>query len=121
MKIFSNSLANLAELKKNVTSRRISSYDTAGRNWDYIIIDPKTTYEICNIKGAGCIKHIWMTLSSEDPYYLRKIILRMWWDEEENPSVECPIGDFFGVGHSKSVNFWSEPLSMGPEDGRGFN
>ncbi|MFW9824073.1 MAG: glycoside hydrolase family 172 protein, partial [Candidatus Thorarchaeota archaeon] len=56
-----------------------------------------------------------------DAYYLRKILIRMWWDDEESPSVECPIGDFFGIGHSKAVNFWSLPLSMGPRDGKGFN
>ncbi len=121
MKIGSNTLANLAKIKKNVTSRRISSYDITGANMDSVQIKPGTKYEICNIKGAGCIKHVWMTLASRDPLYLRKIIIRMWWDDEENPSVECPIGDFFGVGHGKSVNFWSAPLSMGPEDGKGFN
>ena len=45
----------------------------------------------------------------------------MWWDNEKNPSVEVPIGDFFGIGHGKTVNFWSLPLSMGPNDGKGFN
>ena len=62
-----------------------------------------------------------MTLASKDIHYLRKIIVRMWWDDELNPSVECPIGDFFGVGHGQTVNYWSLPLSMGPRDGKGFN
>ncbi len=121
MEIGTNSLPNLAKIRKDVKRKRISSYDKTGANADSALIDFNEKYEICNIKGAGIIKHIWMTLASQDPNYLRKIVIRMWWDGEEHPSVECPIGDFFGVGHGKSVNFWSLPLSMGPADGKGFN
>ncbi len=116
-----NSLANLSIIKKEIKRRRISSYDKSGANLDFVSIEGNSKTELCNINSAGIIKHIWMTLASSDIYYLRKSIIRMWWDDEENPSVECPIGDFFGVGHGKTVNFWSLPLSMGPEDGKGFN
>ena len=116
-----NSLLNLAKIKKDVKRKRISSYDKTGGNMDNIQLQPKETYQICDIKGAGIIKHIWMTIASSEPGYLRKIILRMWWDNEDNPSVEVPIGDFFGIGHSKTVNFWSLPFSNGPNDGKGFN
>ncbi|MHA1412904.1 MAG: glycoside hydrolase family 172 protein [Promethearchaeota archaeon] len=116
-----SSLENLAKIRKNVKRKRISSYDKTGANVDCVLIKEKEKYEICNIQGAGIIKHIWMTLASNAPYYLRKIVLRMWWDDEKDPSVEVPIGDFFGVGHGRTVNFWSLPLAMGPEDGKGFN
>jgi len=116
-----NSLANLAKIRKNIKRKRVSSHDRTGANMDNVSIAPKGKHEICNIKGAGIIKHIWMTLASSDPYYLRKVVLRMWWDEELDSSVEVPIGDFFGVGHGKSVNFWSMPFACGPEDGKGFN
>ncbi len=116
-----NSLSNLSKIRKNVRRKRISSHDRTGANSDNVIVPPNEKHEICNISGAGNIRHVWMTLASADPFYLRKIILRMWWDNEEHPSVEVPIGDFFGVGHSKTVNYWSLPLSMGPEDGKGFN
>lgn len=116
-----NSLSNLVKIKKNIKRNRVSSYDKTGANADFAFIDEHTKSELCNLKTSGIIKHIWMTLASQDIYYLRKITIRMWWDGEENPSVECPIGDFFGVGHAKSVNFWSLPLSMGPRDGKGFN
>ncbi|TFG23110.1 MAG: DUF2961 domain-containing protein [Promethearchaeota archaeon] len=121
MKIGPNSLANLARIRKNVKRKRISSYDRTGANVDFHLIEAKNQHEICNISGAGCIKHIWMTLASRDRDYLRKIVLRMWWDNEENPSVECPIGDFFGMGHGKTKNFWSLPLAMAPQDGKSFN
>ena len=121
MEIRISSLNNLAKIQKDVKRSRISSYDKSGANMDFITINPMEKQELCNIEGAGIIKHIWMTLASRDPFYLRKVIIRIWWDNEEYPSVECPIGDFFGVGHAKSVDFWSLPLSMGPEDGKGFN
>ena len=116
-----NSLANLSIIKKEIKRRRISSYDKSGANLDFLTIEGNSKAELCDINSAGIIKHIWMTLASSDMHYLRKSIIRMWWDDEENSSVECPIGDFFGVGHGKTVNFWSLPLSMGPEDGKGFN
>ena len=121
MNIGYNSLANLARIRKNVKRKRVSSYDITGANNDFSVIDPKEKYEICNISSAGSIKHIWMTLLCKEHNFLRKIILRMWWDNEMYPSVESPIGDFFGIGHAKTVNFWSLPLSMGPRDGKGFN
>ena len=121
MEIRNNTLANLAKINKDVKRKRISSYDTSGKNYDFNFIKGKGKTEIGNIDGPGCIKHIWVTIASRARYYLRKIVIRMWWDGEETPSVECPIGDFFGIGHSKTVNFWSMPLSMGPQDGKGFN
>src|SRR5690606_11521416 len=48
-------------------------------------------------------------------------IVRMYWDSETEPSVEAPIGDFFGMGHGISRKFVSLPLQMSPENGRSFN
>lgn len=62
-------------------------------------------------------------MSSPDAYYARKVVLRIWWDGEyaNLPSVETPVGDFFGIGHGIVKNFWSLPLTMSPRDGKGFN
>ncbi len=116
-----NSLSNLMKINKHVKRKRISSYDKTGGNMDNIQLKPNETYQLCNIERAGIIKHIWMTIASSDPNYLRKLVLRIWWDNEENPSVEVPVGDFFGIGHGKTINFWSLPFSNGPNDGKGFN
>ena len=121
MSIGFNSLNNLAKIRKDVKRKRISSYDPTGANADFNFIKSKQKHVIFDINGAGIIRHIWMTLACSDPLYLRKAVIRMWWDDEPEPSVECPIGDFFGVGHAKAVNYWSLPLSMGPQDGKGFN
>ncbi len=102
-------------------SKRLSSYDRSGGNADYIIIRPGENAMLGEIDGAGCITHIWMTAASQEPAFLRALVLRMWWDGEAYPSVETPLGDFFGVGHGRTVNFTSLPLQMSPQDGRSFN
>lgn len=115
------SLASLARLRPNVRRKRISSYDRTGGNRDWVVIEAGEMKNVAEIVGPACIKHIWCTLLTEDRYQYRKIILRMWWDDEEQPSVEVPIGDFFGLGHNMVKNFVSLPLQMSPEDGRSFN
>ena len=44
-----------------------------------------------------------------DPYYYRKILLKIYWDDQEHPSVLVPLGDFFGIGHSIAANYQSLP------------
>ncbi len=60
----------------------------------YIRIEPGETAVIADIKGSGAIQHIWMTPTGS----WRRTILRIYWDDNENPSVECPVGDFFASG-----------------------
>jgi hypothetical protein len=57
----------------------------------------------------------------DNPFYARTTVIRMYWDRASSPCVEAPIGDFFGIGHGIVKDFWSLPLSMSPQDGRGFN
>jgi hypothetical protein len=97
---------------RNCRSKRASSYDIKGGNADAWDIKPGETKVLADLKGSGCINHIWFTIRSEDPHHHRKMILRMYWDGEENPSVESPVGDFFGVGHCKTRRFQSLPFSM---------
>lgn len=105
---------------RDYESRRASSYDTTGGNEDWWTIAPGERKTILAADVPGCIKHIWMTVGNDDTYP-RKVVLRMWWDGEENPSVEAPLGDFFGIGHGVRKDFVSLPLQMSPQDGRGFN
>ncbi|MEZ4670062.1 MAG: glycoside hydrolase family 172 protein [Anaerolineae bacterium] len=116
-----STLAGLPLLRPGVKRRRLSSYDPAGGNSDWWEFEAGQTRDIANIDGAGSIKHIWMTMWSDDKYTLRKVLLKMYWDGETSPSVETPIGDFFGMGHSLTKNFVSLPLQMSPENGRSFN
>jgi hypothetical protein len=115
-----SSLAGLPFLR-DARRRRASSYDTAGGNADFWLLQPGETRTLAAIDGPGCVRHIWMTLASRETAYPRRSALRMFWDGSPSPCVEVPTGDFFGVGHGVTKEFWSLPLSMGPRDGRGFN
>lgn len=121
-------LSNLSNIYKcrDFGRRRLSSYDRKGGNEDRIYIKPNETVTIAQSNdGPGCITHIWMTMQNEgnvtEPFNLRKTVLKIYWDDSEHPSVQAPIGDFFGMGHGISKNFVSAPLQMAPEDGKGFN
>jgi len=113
-------LDSLAYLR-NYQSKRISSYDRSGKNADRLVINSGETAEIARIKGAGIIKHIWVTISCKDPMLRRNAVLRMYWDGEKNPSVECPIGDFFGQGWGEKYNLITLPLAVAPKEGNAMN
>ncbi|MCL2811735.1 MAG: DUF2961 domain-containing protein [Clostridia bacterium] len=119
---FPASLSNL-HLRRHTKRLRASSYDTTGGNKDHWVIAPGETRVLADLTGPGCVNHIWFTLmnTQNEPHFLRKVMLRAYWDKETLPSLEVPVGDFFGMGHAMTKNFVSEPLQMSPEDGRGFN
>jgi hypothetical protein len=77
------------------------------------------TREIFNVNGAGHINHIWITIAPTPEDLPRNdIILRMYWDGNDFPSVESPIGPFFGQGWNESYPFSCLPLAVGPVEGR---
>ncbi|TKJ45130.1 hypothetical protein CEE35_05135 [Candidatus Aerophobetes bacterium Ae_b3b] len=115
-----SSLRELPKLR-DYKRKRESSWDRTGGNNDRIFIKPVSGQIIADVKGIGCITHIWITMDCKEKHFLRKVLLKMWWDNEEEPSVEVPIGDFFGIGHAKTKNFISLPLCMSPQDGKAFN
>jgi len=124
MKLGKSSLNDIAKIRPDsVKRRRISSHDKEGGNVDWIIIKSGETAVLGEVNGAGCIKHIWCTYACVSRRSLRNAILRIYWDGESEgkPSVEVPIGDFFGLGHAKHKNFVSLPLQMSPNRGKGFN
>ena len=87
-------LANLTD----AVSKRASSADRSGGNADWVEVKAGSTATLADIKGAGSIRHIWFTINSPSPFHLRELVLRIYWDGEPDPSVEVPIGDFFGTG-----------------------
>ena len=110
----------LARLQKGVKSKRVSSYDKSGGNNDRLEgIAPGQRRTLFEVKGAGVIDHIWITIAPPPPALSRHdLILRMYWDGEANPSVEAPVGDFFGQGWDESYPFSVLPLAAGPREGR---
>lgn len=103
-------------------SRRSSSADPQwqDRNGDCRPIEPGETLTLAELEGPGRITHIWFTISAEDKHYPRTISLRMYWDGNEEPAVEAPIGDFFAVGHGLDAVVDSHPVAVSSE-GRARN
>ncbi|HNR35694.1 MAG TPA: DUF2961 domain-containing protein [Candidatus Hydrogenedentes bacterium] len=114
-------LDGLAELKAGSTER-VSSCDAnwVNGNGDARSIAPGGTLTIAELEGPGRITHIWNTIASGERGYSRLLVLRMYWDGEEQPSVECPIGDFFCMGHGVDAPVQSLPVCVTSE-GRGRN
>lgn len=115
-----NGLLGLATIEQNVKSKRISSFDKSGGNNDrYEHIKDGEKLTLAEIKGSGVINHIWITIAPPPPGLNRNdIILRMYWDGNDKPSVESPIGPFFGQGWDESYPFRSLLLSANPVEGR---
>jgi hypothetical protein len=110
------------ETLKDYETRRVSSSDPDWKNGngDSRYIAPGGTLTLAELEGPGKIVHIWCTIAHEDPYYSRMLTLRIYWDGETHPSVECPVGDFFGVGHGIDKAFTALPIRVS-SDGRGRN
>jgi hypothetical protein len=83
---------------KDYVQHRSSSYDRSGGNGDARAVAPGETLTLVDTDGPGLITHVWVTIASDDPNHLKALVLRMYWDGESTPSVEAPIGDFFGLG-----------------------
>ena len=77
-------------------------------------IAPGETVVLCDIAGAGTIRHIWMTGGFKDETSaLRSMVIRAYWENQEHPSVECPLGDFMGSAHAKVNSYQSAIHSTG--------
>ncbi len=115
-------LYGLARVQSGMHSKRVSSYDRTGGNNDrFEHVKDGETRDLFNVKGAGMINHIWITIAPPPERLSRNdIILRMYWDGNEFPSVEAPIGPFFGQGWRESYPFSALPLAAGPVGGRGL-
>ena len=89
-----------------------------GQGWKvnpYIRIEAGQTFTLAEINESGCIQHIWMTPTGTWRYS----ILRIYWDDEKEPSVECPVGDFFGMGWGEYAHLNSLAVCVNP--GSAFN
>jgi hypothetical protein len=101
--------------QQTYTPHRASSTDPTGANNDSRTVAPGETYTVLDVDGPGTIAHIWFTIADNEPYNLKRIVLRMYWDGEKDPSVQAPIGDFFGLGLGEYHNWQSEMLSVGSD------
>jgi len=91
-----------------------------GQGWKvspYVHVKAKSTFTLAEIEGPGAIQHIWLTPAPLDR--TRWNILRFYWDGETEPSIECPLGDFFACGWARYCQINSQAICVNP--GSAFN
>lgn len=111
----------MASLEDRGVRNKANAADVAcdlGQGWKvnpFIIIKPGETLTLAEIDGSGAIQHIWMTPTGNWKFS----IIRMYWDDESEPSVECPVGDFFAMGWNVYAPLSSMAICVNP--GSAFN
>lgn len=103
--------------QRNVANASHAARDL-GQVWKvnpFIIIKPGETFTLAEIEGPGAIQHIWMTPTGNWKFS----IIRMYWDDEKEPSVEVPVGDFFAMGWNEYAPLSSQAICVNP--GSAFN
>lgn len=125
-------MENLYTLPKGLISRSISFENPkgekggggqvasplgVGRKGDPArLIEPGETCELAAISGPGTIRHIWATMPPVAKA-TRGAVLRFYWEGQEHPSIEAPVGDFFGFAHGKTKEFQTAAHSVGSAQG----
>jgi hypothetical protein len=108
--------ADLTRIRSARTAR-CSSWDITGRNGDSWQLEPGETRVLADIKGPGRITHLWMTQGN----HYREVLLKITWDDAAKPSILCPLGDFFCLGHGLVNSFQSLPFSASTHRNSQFN
>jgi hypothetical protein len=99
---------------QNYKSLKQSSFDRTGGNRDSWNIPAGGVHEVFNAQGPGVITHIWFTIAARSNDHLKELVLRGYWDGNAKPSVEAPIGDFFGLNINAYQIYQSEYLACSP-------
>ncbi len=108
-----STLEQLSKLK-DYSAARAGSWDRTGGNDDSVPMDPGATVVLADFAGPGAITHMWFTIATNENYHLKKLVLRAYWDGEATPSIEAPIGDFFGLGLGEYFEWNSAPMNVAP-------
>ena len=95
----------MCPIEKGVTGKHARDLGIGWKVNPYIVIEPHSTFTIADIEGEGEINHIWLTPTG----VWRFTILRMYWDDQEQPSVQSPLGDFFCMGWDRYAQLSSLP------------
>lgn len=111
-------MADPADKAKPNTANASSAARDLGQGWKVnplVNIEPNETFTLARIDGPGAIQQIWMTPTGN----WRFSILRIYWDDETEPSVECPVGDFFASAYNQYAQLSSLAVCVNP--GSAFN
>jgi hypothetical protein len=99
---------------QNYKSMKQSSYDRTGGNRDSWPIAAGGVQEVFNATGPGVVSHIWFTIAARSGDHLKELVLRAYWDGNAKPSIEAPIGDFFGLNLNSYQIYESAYLACSP-------
>ena len=105
----------MAKLDEGVSGNQARELGVGWKVNPYLWIAGGQTVTLAEIEGPGAIQHIWMTPTGNWRYS----ILRFYWDDEKEPSVEVPVGDFFGMGWGEYAPLNSLMVTVNP--GSAFN
>lgn len=113
---------NLWEIKPDESSRRFTTFqpETGQKT---VTVHPGETVVLADGRGPGILNHLWFTVTgwfyehwnpthASDTGILKQLILRIYWDGSDVPSVQSPLGDFFGAGQCEYAPFSSKYLSL---------
>jgi len=106
--------------EKGAGGQAASNLGTGRKGRPCLTVESGDTVTLADIDGPGEIRHVWITLpdaTSEGSTVFRDLLLRAYWDDEEEPSIEVPLGDFFCSGHATRCLFESEAMVVGPDGG----
>lgn len=103
-------IGQIAELESPHPARELGQKYKV-RPW--ITLAPHTETAVFDTDGPGVVRHFWITF---DAKYLRRIILRMYWDGESSPSVETPVGDFFCNASGYCADLTSLAVCVNPNN-----
>jgi hypothetical protein len=95
-------------------THRSSSWDRTGGNDDHVRVPAGSSATLLQVDGPGCVTRIYVALAAYELTDLRDAVLRCWWDGEETPSVEVPLGDFFGLAHARLREYRSRFTAVNP-------
>ncbi|MCL5997869.1 MAG: DUF2961 domain-containing protein, partial [Chloroflexi bacterium] len=107
----------LAHINTRAHTTRRSSWDRSGRNQDYLVVQPGSTVTLLDEDGPGQVTHFYWTTINASRFQFRQLVVRAWWDGEEMPSVEVPIGDLFCVPHCMPQPLRSHMAVINPGHG----
>ncbi len=105
----------LAEITRKIdakTRRASSGLFDPESNRDAYHIGPGETMDLTTLEGPGEIRHMWFTIAGRDRRYPRTLVMRIYWDGADVPSVETPIGDFFAAGNGMRANLETLPIQV---------
>jgi hypothetical protein len=119
------SFAGLEDLTQLAPGRSHRSSTSEVPNWqdgnaDARPIEPGDTLVLADLEGPGIVNHLWFTINAVDGQYPASLVLRVYYDDREQPGVEAPLGDFFGIGHGLVKAYQCAVYEIS-SDGRAYN